>query len=40
MKPETMQKAIQEFDYSPREKKIAHLLPLSEEFVAHFNKDA
>lgn len=39
MKPEAIQKAIQEFDYSPREKQIAHLLPIRKKFVAYFNKD-
>ena len=39
MKPEVIQRAIQEFDYSPRKKKIAHLLPLRDEFVAYFNMD-
>ena len=39
MKPETIQKAIREFDYSPREKLIARLLPLRDEFVAYFNED-
>lgn len=38
MKPEAIQKAIQEFDYSPREKEIANLLPLRDEFVAYFNE--
>jgi len=39
MTPEAIQKAIQEFDYSSREKKIAHLLPLREQFVGYFNRD-
>ena len=39
MRPEAIQKAIREFDYSPREKQIAHLLPLREQFVAYFNED-
>ena len=39
MKPEAIQKAIREFDYAPRQKKIAHLLPIRDEFVAYFNKD-
>ena len=39
MKPEEIQKAIQEFDYSPREKEIAHLLPIRDEFVAYFNEE-
>lgn len=39
MKPEEIQKAIETFDYSPREKKIAHLLPIRDEFVAYFNEE-
>lgn len=39
MKPEAIQKAIKEFDYSPREKQIARLLTLRDEFVTYFNED-
>ena len=39
MKPEAIQKAIREFDYSPREKRIARLLPVRDEFVKYFNEE-
>lgn len=39
MKPSAIQKAIKEYDYTPRQKQIAHLLPIRGEFVAYFNQD-
>ena len=38
MRPELIQKAIEEFDYSSRERQIAHLLPIRDEFVTYFNE--
>ena len=37
MRSEAIQKAIREFDYSPRRKQIAPLLPIRDEFVDYFN---
>ena len=34
-----LQKAIDKYDYSAREKKIAHLLPLRDKFVTYFNEE-
>ena len=39
MKPSAIQKAIKDYDYTPRQKKIAHLLPVRDKFVAYFNED-
>ena len=39
MNPSAIQKAIKDYDYTSRQKKIAHLLPVRDKFVAYFNED-